>query len=296
MTSGRAGAPEPGPPLPPVRGVRHRFVDVGEVRIHIAETGTGPPIVLLHGEPQHWYAWRHVIPRIADRYRVICPDLRGMGWSDAPASGYDKERMATDMLTMLDQLDLDEVRLVGHDYGGIVGFLMCLRTPERFVRFLALSTYHPWLTARGILANAPREWYQGITAAPGLGPAVVRYCPAFWRFLMRAGMRDKSIWAPGEVEHYAEHVRHPARAEATSQLARSLISDLRAARRYERVTLRVPTRMLLGSRDFAISRHLIRRWEPHAENLSFELVPDGSHWMLNEHPDLVVREIDQFIR
>ena len=93
-------------------------MDVGEVRIHIAETGTGPPIVLLHGEPQHWYAWRHVIPRIADRYRVICPDLRGMGWSDAPASGYDKERMATDMLTMLDQLDLDEVRLVGMTTAG----------------------------------------------------------------------------------------------------------------------------------------------------------------------------------
>lgn len=289
--------PEPGPPLPPVVGVTHRFVDVGDVRLHVAEAGAGTPLLLLHGEPQHWYAWRHIIPRVADRYRVICPDLRGMGWSDAPPSGYRKDQMATDVLGLIDALDLDGVRLAGHDYGGIVGFLLCLRAPERISRFLALNTYHPWLTPRGVLANLPREWYQLITMTPRLGPAVIRRRPAFWRFLMRAGLRDTSIWAPGEIEHYAEHVRDPSRAEATSQLARTLLPDqLDVRRRYARARLQVPTRMLLGDRDFAISPRLVHGWRRHAEDMTVEVLPETSHWLLNERPDRVVEEIRTFLR
>lgn len=287
--------PEP-PGLPRVPGVQHRFIDVDGVRIHVAEAGAGPALVLLHGEPQHWYAWRHVIPRVADRYRVICPDLRGMGWSDAPPSGYGKEQMASDMLGVLDALDLDDVRLVGHDYGGIVGFLICLHASERIVRFLALSTYHPWVGTLGVLANLPREWYQGIMMTPGLGPAVISKVPGFWPSLMRWGLRDKSIWALGEVEHYAQHVADPPRARATSQLARTLLADQAHYRRtYSNRTLTTPTRMLLGARDFAISRHLVRDWEDHATEMTFEVLPGVSHWMLNETPERIVQEIDAFL-
>jgi len=279
-----------------VVGVRHRFIEAGGVRIHVAEAGAGPALLLLHGEPQHWYAWRHVIPRIADRYRVICPDLRGMGWSDAPPSGYDKDQMASDMLSVLDALDLHEVRLAGHDYGGIVGFLMCLRAPQRIARFLALSTYHPWIGGAGVVANLPREWYQAITMTPGLGPAVISRVPRFWRFLMRWGLRDKSIWAPGEVDHYVNHVADPQRAQATSQLARTLLADQRHHRRaYRDSRLVTPTRMLLGARDFAISRHLVRGWKAHAPEMTFEVLPGVSHWMLNEIPGRVVREIEEFL-
>jgi pimeloyl-ACP methyl ester carboxylesterase len=76
----------PGPPLPPVEGVEHRFVRANGIRIHVAETGQGPPLMLLHGGPQHWYAWRHIIPELAGEFRLICPDLRGFGWSDVPAA------------------------------------------------------------------------------------------------------------------------------------------------------------------------------------------------------------------
>lgn len=288
--------PEPPPPLPRVE-VQHRFLDVDGMRIHVAEAGAGPALVLLHGEPQHWYSWRHVIPKAAGRYRVICPDLRGLGWSDAPSGGYGKERMASDMLGVLEALELDDVRLVGHDYGGIVGFLMCLRAPDRIARFLALSTYHPWVGSLGVAANLPREWYQAITMTPGLGPAVIGRVPGFWPFLMRWGLRDTSIWAPGEVEHYAEHVADPKRARATSQLARTLLADQAHYRRtYATRTLTTPTRMLLGSRDFAISRHLVRGWEDHATEMTFEVLPGVSHWMLNERPERILQEIDAFLR
>jgi pimeloyl-ACP methyl ester carboxylesterase len=110
-----------------------------------AEAGHGDPIVLLHGFPQHWWQWRRVIPDLADRYRVICPDLRGFGWSDAPLDAYDKETLADDVLRLLDALALRRVCLVGHDVGGFVGFLVCLKVPERVERYIALNTGHPFV-------------------------------------------------------------------------------------------------------------------------------------------------------
>ena len=85
-----AGSPPDGSarPLPHVPGVAHRFVTVRGVRLHVAEAGSGDPVLLLHGFPQHWYAWRRVIPLLSGQYRLICPDWRGFGWSQAPAHGY----------------------------------------------------------------------------------------------------------------------------------------------------------------------------------------------------------------
>src|SRR5918999_5304513 len=125
--------------MPQLEGVEHRFIDVDGLRMHVAEAGEGEPVLMLHGWPQHWWEWRAVIPRLADRYRLICPDLRGHGWTDAPREGYEKERLATDVLGLLDALELERVRLVGHDWGGWVGFLLCFRAPQRIDRFLALN-------------------------------------------------------------------------------------------------------------------------------------------------------------
>jgi len=288
---------EPGPPLPRVRDVRHAFVDVDGIRIHVAEAGSGPTLLLLHGEPQHWYLWRHVFDRLSSHYHIVAPDLRGMGWSDAPRSSYRKEELAADIRGVIDALDLRDIRLVGHDYGGIVGFLLCLQRPERIARYLALATYHPWIGGLGVAANLPREWYQLITMTPALGPAVVRRAPGFWPFLMRRGVRTPGTWAPGEVEHYASHVATAPRAEAISRYARSLLADALDFRRlYATRRLTVPTRMLLGARDFAISPRLVRGWEAHADDMSVEVLRDTSHWIPNEVPDRVVHAITTFLR
>ena len=133
--------------MPEVPGVSHHHVSVGGVRLHVAEAGSGPPLVCLHGWPQHWYAWRHVLTGMAATHRVICPDLRGYGWSDVPAEGYEKEQFATDLLGLMDAMNLGRVRLAGHDWGGVAGFLACLRAPDRFERYLALNTTHPFVRA-----------------------------------------------------------------------------------------------------------------------------------------------------
>src|SRR4051794_8757273 len=159
-----------GPPSVP--GVEHRFVQSGAVRLHVAEAGTGDPVLLLHGWPQHWYCWRRIIPRLVGDHRVLCPDLRGSGWSDAPRTSYAKDELAGDVIALLDALELDRVRLVGHDWGGFIGFLVALQAPERIRDLLAFSIVHPWASRprAAALARLPLLAYQPLVAAPILGP------------------------------------------------------------------------------------------------------------------------------
>ena len=99
--------------------------------------------MLVHGWPQHWWMWRHVVPLLAPHARLVMIDLRGFGWSDAPPGAYDKQTLADDLLAVLDALGLDRVRLMAHDWGAWSGFLACLAAPERFAAFLALGAPRP---------------------------------------------------------------------------------------------------------------------------------------------------------
>src|SRR6202034_1510686 len=103
--------------LPPA-GFTQQKVTVGSVGIDYVIGGQGPTLVLLHGYPQSWYEWRHVLPALAEHYTVIAPSLRGAGLSDAPPTGYDKKTLAADIHGLLVQIGHDKnIRLVGHDIG-----------------------------------------------------------------------------------------------------------------------------------------------------------------------------------
>ncbi|MEU1708174.1 alpha/beta fold hydrolase [Streptomyces sp. NPDC005706] len=146
-------------PLPNAEGAKHSWLEVRGFRLHIAEYGAGAPVLLLHGFPQHWFAWHRVAVQSTTGQRLICPDLRGFGWSQQTRRGYDIDGLADDMLALLDVLGLDRVHLVGHDWGAHVGFRLCLRAPERFSGYLALNMAHPWARQRAILPNVWRQWY-----------------------------------------------------------------------------------------------------------------------------------------
>lgn len=285
--------------LPAVPGVDHELVETARLRFHLARAGDqGPPLVLLHGWPQHWYAWRRVIPRLADRYRLLCPDLRGLGWTEAPERGYEKEDIASDILSLLDALELERVFLIGHDWGAHAGFLLCLRAPERVERFVALNDIHPWLrpSPRHAL-HAWRLWYQWVLAAPGVGAWLVRNRPRFVKRLIGA-WSAKEVWAERELDVFADRLREPERARASVQYYRTfLLTELlpTLAGRYRNRRLRTPTLLLFGADDGVIRPHQLRGYEPYVDDMRLELIPGVGHFTPEEAPDLVVdRAIEHF--
>ncbi|MFN2464632.1 MAG: alpha/beta fold hydrolase [Candidatus Dormibacteria bacterium] len=276
--------------MPEVAGVHHRLVDVGGLQLHVAEAGRGKPVVLLHGWPQHWYVWRHVIPGLARKYHVYCPDLRGFGWSDAPSGGYDKEQLATDILALLDELNLGPVRLLGHDWGGFVGFLMCLREPDRFERYLALNIITPWPNPRATALNLYRSWYQ-VLMASGLGGWIFRLRPPFLNAALRGAAVDPDAWTAADMDVFLDRLQQPERAHASTEIYRQLVlHEGRAwgAGRYNQRRLEVPTLMLFGEKDMAITPAMLDGFEDHADDMRLELVPDCGHFIADERPDLVV--------
>lgn len=283
--------------MPWVEGVQHRYVSANGVRFHVAEAGHGEPLLLLHGHPQHWYAWRHLVPLLSGRYRLIMPDLRGFGWSSAPYRGYGTETRVDDVLGLMDALGLERVALIGHEWGGWLGFMACLRAPERFSGYLALNIVHPWPDQKATLRHAWRMWFTAFLEYPLIGGAVVRYWPAFTRFLLRLGVTDKTVWTREVLDEFAESIRPVRRAHASQALHwQYVLSDIPRliTGRYRREWLTVPTMILFGEDDFALSPQVLSGGDRYADDLRMRLVPGCGHYIADERPDLVAEVALEF--
>lgn len=269
------------------------------LRLHVAVAGPehGRPVMLVHGWPQHWYEWRHLLPALADRHRVLALDLRGFGWSDAPRDGYEKENMADDVLAVLDALGVERVKLVGHDWGGWIGFLLGLRAPQRVERFLALNIVHPWQS--GALSALPHAWrfgYQLAIMAPLLGYRLHRG-GRFVPRVLHAGSHVRDAWDEATVRAFADNLAEPARARAAVRLyrvfqLRELWPVLRG--RYADRRLTVPTRLLFGIDDAVLRPALLAGYQDHADEMAVELVGGCGHFIADERPELVAEQAREF--
>ena len=123
--------------------IRHAAVEVNGARLHVARLGAGPPLLLLHGWPEFWFTWEPVMARLADRFELIAPDLRGFGDSDKPAGPFTGKQQGADMVALLDALKLDRVGVVSHDVGGAVAQAMAGAAPDRLAGLLFFSFIHP---------------------------------------------------------------------------------------------------------------------------------------------------------
>jgi pimeloyl-ACP methyl ester carboxylesterase len=268
---------------PELPGVRHDFVQAGDVRMHVALAGPedAPPLLLVHGWPQSWWAWRGVIPQLSGRFRVIVPDLRGHGWSEAPAGGYAKEQLATDLLALLDALSIERVSWIGHDWGGWTGFLAALRAPERFERMLALCIPHLWVP------TDPRQAfvilsYQGPISLPLAGP---RLADRMVRTVLQVG-RGGDRLDGADVELFAGHIPpHVTTAMYRTFLTRELLPLVRG--RYAHRRLEVPTKLMLGRRD-AVTRGIAAGAVAGQPQLQVEFLDGVAHWVPEQRPQAIV--------
>ena len=285
--------------LPSLEGVEHRFVDANGLRIHLAEAGPSdsaePPVLLLHGWPQHWYMWRRVIGALRNERRLLAPDLRGFGWSEAPGYGYDGETFAADQVALLDALGIERAFVVGHDWGGWTAILLGLVHPDRVERLVALNTPHPWPQATPkLFVEGWRSWYTWAIAPPGLGPLLLRQ-----GWITRNVLSRGHVGAPftaEEIEAYVDSFRERSRALAVSRLYRYYQRAFREgiSGKWRDHRLTVPTRILFGERDRLISSKVLPGYERYADDMAVELVPDSGHFIVEEKPDLVVERLRSF--
>lgn len=296
-------------PMPEVEGVEHIYVNAGGLRTHVATAGpeSGKPVMLLHGWPQHWWLWRNVMPSLAAAgYRVYAPDLRGMGWSEATERpcDYDKRQFARDIIALLDTLEIDKVRLAGHDWGGWTGFIVAITAPERVDRYLALNIAPPWLDPGPFDLGKviPALWrlrYQVALSTPGVSQQITS---GRLRSLLSGGMiegsTNKDVWTDEVVDTYLNQFKSPKRGAATKFIYRQFLTkELPQAQfgKYVRNHLETNTKILFGVNDIAVdSSVVVADHSRFAPNLVVDPVENCGHFIVDEQPELVASKMLDF--
>ncbi len=285
-----------GTPSRHVTVTEERLIDVGRgVRLHVLMAGEGTPVLLLHGFPQSSYAWREIVaPLVAAGYRVIMPDMRGYGLSDKPRSAaqYATPVLVSDMKNLLGTLGHGRAHVVGHDWGGVVAWHFTASHPELVDRLVIINGPHPDRISerlRHSAAQRKKSWYIFFFQLPWL-PELFLTRPTTMRRLFMASAFKKEAFSDEVIDTYTRAVREPGAASGMLNYYRA------AARRPTKPLAQIerPTLVLWGERDTALGADLLDRLGEHVRDLRVHRIPDASHWVVEEKPELVVSELTAF--
>jgi pimeloyl-ACP methyl ester carboxylesterase len=282
------------PPLPEASGLDHLVVETPGLHTHVAAIGEGEPVVLLHGFSQHWWQWHAIAPVIAARgYRVICPDLRGAGWTVADDPRIERETRLRDLLALFDVLHIDRAHLVAHDMGVITAMQLAYDHPERVRTAVQLSVPPGFMKFSPKLLPGFRHLPQFIWHRPGT--------PLGRVFSKEYVARPISQAA---VQAHLAPMRRPDIDGAVRPLYRGMVlpEGARMARGvYRRRRLTVPTLVVLGRRDHPWTEELMgrvcRNPQRYADRVEFAYVDDAAHFITDDAPAAVADlAIDWFER
>ena len=271
------------PDMPEAPGFTHRYVETPGLRTHVATVGVGDPVVMLHGFPQHWWQWRQIGTGLAQRYQVICPDLRGAGWTEAQSPRMARLTMMGDLLAVMDAMGLDRVRLVAHDIGAVVAEHLAYAHPDRVCAMVLLSVPPPFMSFSLRMLPA------------------VRHLPRFLFHRRGRSIADTFdppyVAAPMPPETVATYLAPLTRPEIDAAIRTifrrvALAEMLRiAAGTYRKDRLRVPSLYVLGEKDEPLTESFVRKQcgdtTRYADHLEFASIDDAAHYITDDRPDAV---------
>lgn len=279
--------------------VAHRFADLGEILLHYVTAGQGPPVVLLHGWPQTWWEWRHIIPRLAEKYTVIAPDMRGLGDSSRPLAGYDKKTVANDIWRLLnEQLGHKSFYLVGHDWGGPTAYALAAAHPEAVRRLVILDVVIPG--CGGDFSEGGRRWHHQFHMTPDLPEALTSgredlYLSWFYRTF---AYRHDAI-GPEDFKEYLRTYRQPGAMRAGFAYYRAIPQDIADNEAIiGRFKLPMPVLAMGGAVSYPHGRG--RGSEPEqslkrvAVDVRGEVVAECGHFIPEEAPGLLASRLLAF--
>lgn len=275
---------------PTLPGLSHHRAKVNGTELHYVEAGAGPLVLLLHGFPEFWWSWRHVIPSLARSFRVVAPDLRGYHLSAKPASGYDLATLAGDVAALVDHLGTPAM-VAAHDWGGLIAYETAMRHPGAIRKLAILNAPHPdaWIAAwLGHPEQQRKSWYVFFTLVPDLPEEL--YLEQF-----RAGtIRLATVMPPEDVATYRRAFEIPGSATAAVNYYREFVRDMPRRRHVAPRRITCPVSVLWGSLDVALDpvvNDIARDW---IDDFSVTYFPDNWHWLAEEQPRAVIDHLETF--
>ena len=275
--------------------MQHHHADLGDVRLHYVTAGSGFPVVLLHGWPQSWYEWRHIIPGLAERFQVIAPDLRGLGDSSRPAGGYDKKTIGGDIWRLVhDVLGLSAFHLVGHDWGGPTAYAVASAHPEAVRKLAILDVTIPGDGSPNI-SQGGRRWHHAFHQTLDLPEALIagREEIYFGWFYRNYGARPLD---DGEIAEYLRTYRQPGALRAGFSYYRAIPADIadNAAKAAAGFKLPMPVLALGGDRSWGRRMEVVESLRRLALDVRGGVIENCGHWMPEEQPEALLGRLLEF--
>ncbi|SEO79927.1 haloacetate dehalogenase [Aquisalimonas asiatica] len=272
--------------------------------IHLRKGGDGPPLLLLHGYPQTHVMWHPIAERLAERYTVICPDLRGYGDSAKPASDdrhapYSKRAMAADQVAVMAHFGFDRFQVVGHDRGARVGHRMALDHPDRVARLAVLDivpTRDVFRTADQALATAYYHWFF-LIQSDGLPEHMIGLDPEYYlRDKLRRWSRVPDAFDERAVQEYLRCFRAPATIHATCEDYRAAATiDLEHDEADLHLRVQCPLLALWGELGFVGQMYDVPAvWRERADHVTGDGLACG-HFLVEEAPEETLAALQAFL-
>ncbi|MFI0779817.1 alpha/beta fold hydrolase [Streptomyces sp. NPDC021212] len=274
------------------------LVRVGDVALHTVQGGAGRPLLLVGGWPQNWYVWRHVMPRLAEHFRVVAVDPRGVGPSDKPRDGYDTGTVAAELVALMRALGHERFAMAGHDVGMWLGYALAADHGDTVERLALLDAMIPGL-ARDIPVFGPEAqndmlWHFSFNRKRDINEQLVRgrediYYGDQFRVKAARPLPDSA------VDFYVETLaRDPEALRASFEYYRATDDNIAQNNRRKQHPLRMPVLGVAGARGQG--ERLGALLDPVTERLDSVVLPDCGHYVPEERPEALLEHLLPFLR
>ncbi len=289
-----------------------QYANVNGVRLHYVSVGSGKLVMFVHGFPEFWAEWENQLTDFGTDYQAVAPDMRGYNLSSKPTDveSYHIKDLAEDLRALAEFLGHKKFSLVAHDWGGAVAWAFAMRYPDWLEKLIIINSPHPAVFARELLHNPKQQeasQYMLMFRSPdaerllsqnnyaGLLAAVSQF-GSKWK--MTAADRKKYIeaWSrpgalTGGLNYYRVSPLYPPTTEDDVHKIQSIL-DLP----HEMLAVKVPTMVIWGESDQALLTGNLEGLEEYVSPLTVRRIPDGSHWITHEQPELVNSMIRDFLQ
>jgi pimeloyl-ACP methyl ester carboxylesterase len=282
--------------------IQHSMIETKRARFHVAETGKGQPLLLLHGWPEFWLTWEPVMTRLADRFRLVAPDLRGFGDSDKPSGPFGPQDHAADLLELLNKLAIEKIGVVGHDVGGAAMLPFARLARERVAGLFFFDFVYPGVGSRMGAPDRLREiWYQSFNQMP-MAPALVganrETCKAYFGYFLRHWTWRKNAFDE-VLDVFVDNFMKPGNLEGGFAHYKGTHAGRIAMMKGEAPILpriEIPTCVRWAEHDPVLPYAWTDRLAETFAHLDFAQFSDVGHFPHREDPDRAAAEIAQFFK
>jgi pimeloyl-ACP methyl ester carboxylesterase len=274
----------------------HHTTSVNGIQLHYVIGGQSEPVVLLHGWPETWYAWHKVMPALAKNYTVIVPDLRGLGDSSKPPTGYDGKTVAEDIHQLVTQLGFKSIFLVGHDIGVFVAYPYTAEHPTEVKGLAVWEAPVPGFFVPG----RPPLWWVLFHQTPDVPEALVQgkemtYLSWFYQHLAY----NPAAITQEAINEYFSHYSAPGGMRAGFEYYRAIPQDAMQNQNYSKTNLTMPVLTLQGGYIPVFGGNITMSTIEYgmkqlAQNVTAITVPNSGHFIAEEQPDVVAKLLNNF--